>query len=180
MISKQTILIIICFLSLIISILTYFNSRIRLKIGYVESGILMQNYKGMIELKNEAENKSKFWKANADTLAMEFENTLKSYEKGKKNMTEKEKYLTEELLTNKKQQYEQYYQSMEKKTKEETTKSASIVVGKLNTFIKNYGKENGYTVILGANETGNLLYGEEVINITNEIVQGANREYKSN
>jgi len=53
------------------------------------------------------------------------------------------------------------------------------LVKKVKSFVKEYGKDNGYTYILGANEAGSVLYGEEKKDITKEVLKVLNESYKN-
>lgn len=48
---------------------------------------------------------------------------------------------------------------------------------KLNAFVINYGKENGYDVIFGASGEGNIMYATEKLNITQEVIEYCNLKY---
>ena len=47
----------------------------------------------------------------------------------------------------------------------------------LKSYVKDYGKENGYTYIFGDNDSGGMLYGSESLDITEEIIEGLNKKY---
>jgi outer membrane protein len=51
---------------------------------------------------------------------------------------------------------------------------------KINSFIEEYGKKNEYRLILGANGTGNVMYGTEGDDITDIILTELNTRYKIN
>ncbi|MGZ3884334.1 MAG: OmpH family outer membrane protein [Bacteroidia bacterium] len=48
----------------------------------------------------------------------------------------------------------------------------------INQYVADYGKENGYDVILGANGQGSLMYASESAEITTEILRYANNKYE--
>ena len=52
------------------------------------------------------------------------------------------------------------------------------VLNQVNSFVQDYGRKKGYDVIFGTTLSGNILYGKEVIDITNEVVEGLNQTYK--
>ncbi len=146
------------------------------KLAYVDSGKLVEKYNDMMALRKELGEKTKKSQANLDTLSGEFERAMKKYEKDRVTMSEKERKLNEELLNNKQQQYMQYKEAVQAKAKEEEVKAATIVLNKLNNYIKQYGKTHHYKIIFGANSSGNVIYADEVINITDPIIEGANSE----
>ena len=53
----------------------------------------------------------------------------------------------------------------------------SLVVG-VKKFIKQYGKEKGYSYIYGTGDAASILYAEEKYNITNDIIKLLNEKYK--
>ena len=50
---------------------------------------------------------------------------------------------------------------------------------KVRSFVKDYSKEKGYTFVLGSNDAGSVLYGEESKDITNDVLKAINDDYKS-
>ena len=48
---------------------------------------------------------------------------------------------------------------------------------KVKRNIEAYGKEKGYTFILGANSGGSVLYGKESKEITKELTEYLNKKY---
>src|SRR5690349_17871473 len=124
-------------LSLIIS--TFIAIKVFVKTdkdAYVDNIKMVAKYQGLIDVRNEIENKSKVLQANVDTLVAEFENEMKNYEKERMAMTERERKLKEELLNNKKSQLDQYTNAVRDKLKEESSKLSGVALGKLNSFIK--------------------------------------------
>jgi len=58
-------------------------------------------------------------------------------------------------------------------------KEQITVVTVSNTIFKEYGKQKGYTFILGANDGGSVLYGADNKDITKEVTEYLNNQYKS-
>jgi outer membrane protein len=175
--NKNIILVILSLIIVVLVILFGINMMKNKKISYVNSVELVQKYKGMIEARKEMEKKSQVWQANIDTLVIEFQTELKKYEKERNSMSEKERRLNEELLNNKKVQVDQYSEAIRNKNKKENDKLAGEALTKLNVCIKEYGKKKGYLVILGANESGNVIYADETIDITKEVIEEANKQF---
>ena len=57
-------------------------------------------------------------------------------------------------------------------------KKLAELTTKLKEAIRQYGKENNYTFILGANEGGSVLYGKDNKDITDELIRYLNQQYK--
>lgn len=147
------------------------------KVVYVNTGIVLEKYQGMIDAKNKFEGLSKQWKDNLDTLTKEFQNDLKKYEKEQASMSAKEKQLSQELLRNKQQQLGQYQEAIQQKARDEEGKLSEGELKKINSYLEKYGKERHYNIIFGTSG-GNILYADKGIEITDVIVDGLNKEYK--
>lgn len=141
------------------------------KVGIIDSGRLISEYKGTKAALSELETKTKVWKSNLDTLTIEFQNEIKKFEKDRVNMSEKEIQLSHELLRNKQSQVEQYQQVTENKIAEEDKKVSQSVYAYINQVVSAYGKKNNFKFILGAKGDGGVLYGDEAIDITNELIE---------
>lgn len=149
------------------------------RIAYVKIGPLMEKYEGMTVAKTAYQKKAVVWQANVDTLAKELQASIREFERKQSQMSLKEIQLTRQLLTNKQQQLQQYEAATRKKMAEEDQKLTNEVATKVNKFLEAYGKEHGYLVILGANATGNILYGSDAVDLTDELTEKLNAEYKN-
>jgi outer membrane protein len=52
------------------------------------------------------------------------------------------------------------------------------IIEQINQYVRDYGKEKGIAVILGADGSGAVMYAEEKIDITKEITTYINTKYK--
>ena len=51
------------------------------------------------------------------------------------------------------------------------------IVKKIKDYVKDYGKDNNYTYIFGSNESANIMYAEEGLDITQDILEELNKDY---
>jgi outer membrane protein len=59
-----------------------------------------------------------------------------------------------------------------------TTQNYSAQIWKqINQYVKDYGKNEGYTFILGTDGTGTIMYGAEEKDITKEVSKYVNEKY---
>lgn len=82
-------------------------------------------------------------------------------------------------LQKKEQELSYAQQALVQQLREESGVEMDSLVNKVKKFIKDYGKQNGYTYIYGTGEAVSILYGEEKLDITKEIVKQLNEKYKS-
>ncbi len=48
----------------------------------------------------------------------------------------------------------------------------------INSFVAEYARTNNISIVLGSNTMGNVMYGDERLDITEEVLQGLNKEYR--
>lgn len=144
---------------------------------YVDSARLLNNYKGMQDARAAYQKKAGAWKANIDTLASEVQQQIFKYEKESTGMSVKERQLSQELIRTKQKQFADYQQATNSQAQQEDAKMTSDVVTQVNAYLKKYGESHGYTIILAATEYGNLAYADEGLDITEEVLEGLNKQY---
>lgn len=148
------------------------------QVVYVDSNKLINGYQGMIDARKVYQQKAGGWKANIDTLTNEVKRQIMDYEKESARLTAKERQLSQELIQTKQKQLYDYQQAMNTQARQEDDKMTGEVITQINAFIKKYGEDNGYTVILAATEYGNVAYADESLDITDRVLEGLNKQYK--
>ena len=145
---------------------------------YVDVNKLLDGYDRTAVVRAEFEKKATAMNANVDSLLGDWQKELKTYEKERSGMSKKELALKQELLSNKQQQLNAYQQAIQKQLQEEDQKVTQTVINDINDFVKEYGKENGYRIILGATGSGTIMYAEEGADLTGEILEKLNKSFK--
>ncbi len=145
---------------------------------YVDSNQLLENYEGMKVARQAFQQKATQWQANIDTLKVELDREIQKYESEKQRMTTKERELNEKLIGTKRQQFIDYQKGIQQKSQQEDYEMTQQVLTEVNTFIEDYGKRNGYEIILGANSSGNIVYAEDHLDITDELQKALNTNYQ--
>jgi outer membrane protein len=152
-------------------------SHQRSPVVYVDANQLINNYKGMQDARKAYQVKAVTWKANIDTLSGEVQKQIMDYERASGRMTTKERELSEELIRAKQKHLMEYQQAMNTQAQQEDAKMTGEVVVQINSYIKKYGQQKGYTIVMAATEYGNIAYADEGLDITEEVLKGLNKEY---
>ena len=148
------------------------------KLAYVDSVKLLNNYQGMQEARKAYQKEMTIWQANIDTLSKDVQAALQKHQAELSKMNDKERKLSEELVRTKQQQLVQYQKAIQEKATLEDRKMTQSVVTQVNKFISEYGTSHRYKVILVANESGNIAYAEEGMDVTEKVLQGLNESYQ--
>jgi outer membrane protein len=150
----------------------------RSKIGFVQTAYLLSNYQGFVDASVSYQQKSAIWQSNVDTLRREVETMKSDFETQRPTLTAREKALTEELIRTREQQLTQYRQGVQQQAAREDQEITGRVVQEINAFLREYGEKNAYKIIFGATEVGNIVYAEEAIDLTEEVLEALNRRYR--
>ena len=139
----------------------------KVKVGYVDATLLFSKYKMSEDLKGELEKIEKGRKNILDSIA----------EKLNKNEFASQKMTKEEIEYLKKD----YMSKAERFSKELEQLKASYsdkIWKQLNQYSKDFGKEKKYQIILGANGQGSIMYAEDSFDLTDQLVEFANKQYE--
>jgi outer membrane protein len=155
-----------------------YNLLSKPKIAYVRAHDLVSQYEGMKEATIQFDKKKSEWQMDVDTLTAALQHSINGYNQRSKTMRPSERVEMEDYLTAKKQQLMNYSDAIGQKVEEENEKMMQGVLGQVNSFVEQYGKKNGYDIILGTTLSGNLLYAQQYLDITDDVVKELNANYK--
>jgi outer membrane protein len=127
--------------------------------GYINPNKLVEDYHGAANKRQTFLNQTKIWQANLDSLTTEISALPPAQAKQKE------------------QEFLQYRQVIQQKAQVEEARVNKAILTEVNAYIKQYGKEKGYDFILGATESGNIVYAAEETDLTDEILAGLNQQY---
>ncbi|WP_375334378.1 OmpH family outer membrane protein [Flagellimonas sp. C4] len=164
-------------MALLASLVTIVISPSKPELVYVDVNQLLEGYDRTKVEQQAFEKKAAVMKANVDSLLTDWQDELKTYEKERASMTEKELALKQELLQNKQQQINNYQQAIQKQIQEEDQKMTQTVVNDINDYVKEYGKDHGHRIIFGAQGSGNIMYAEQGADLTDKVLEGLNKQY---
>lgn len=155
---------IVLLLSVLVLLMLGFNVYLLVsheKIVYVDLGELQDNYK----LKKDLEEKAK------GTLLM-IKNAIDSFSMIKKMEGAGSRNTgVDTSIVRLQYEFQRYYN-------ESNVEISNKIWDRLNPVIEKYGKEHNYSVIVGANGAGTVLYGEKRYDVTDDLIKYINADYE--
>lgn len=151
-----------------------------LKIAYVEIDTLLTKYNFWNDLNEMMMKKEENIRATLNEKGRELENEAKEFQRKLENnaFATRERAEQENARLIKKQQDLQELQNrLTNELAAENQKNSLQLRDSINSFLKTYNKEKGYSLILSNTGFDNLLYADPAYNITDEIVEGLNKRY---
>lgn len=167
----------ISILALILGLIAISFSYNQPKFAHVNVGKLVYDYQGMKTGHKEFEKTKIEMQTKIENMESTFKLSVQAYETSKANVSEKERMNQERFLVAEGQKIAKAKEEISKKLQLEDQTITEGVLNQINSFLKIYGKENGYSMIFGSNGNGGLLYAEESEDITETVLIKLNEEY---
>lgn len=149
------------------------------KIGYIDNSEVINEYQEKKDIEAKYKLKDDSFIKKADSIGRAFQTEVQSAQLIAQKSSPKKQ---QELMGGLQQKQQQLQQQMQKEQQEITKDFQSeidSVIVKVKDFVKEYGKANGYTYILGTSDgTSNILYGKDENNLTQVILDSLNAKYE--
>lgn len=160
-------------LSLVLSSYVFFRSTSATFV-YVNNNRVLKEYDGFKDAKIKATNRAEKWKAEVDSMKLDYSRYTRSLDGKKLNKAE------ENLIELKYKRIITFEQEAIKKIQEIEEELTQEVVGQIDSRMKEFGESHDYEMIFGVTDSGNLLYAKEGKDITTELLNYLNTKYRGN
>ena len=148
------------------------------KVMYVDNTKLLNEYQEKKDLENSLQKKIDTYSRKRDSLSRAFQIEAQQFESQAQSLGQAIAQKKYNELMQKSQMLQQHLMQEEQAIQAESQSKMDTLLTKVKKFVKDYGKNKGYTYILGANEGGSVLYGDDTKNITDDVVKALNETYK--
>ncbi len=146
---------------------------------YVNSDSLLSKYEYFKEMNARLETKSKKAEADLKDKGSAFQREVAAYQQGANTMSADQRQKTEERLAKKQQELQGFQQNAGASLQNEQATESEKLYDKVADYLKGYAKKNGYKMVLTyskANPT--ILFADESLDVTNEVIKELNEAYK--
>lgn len=141
------------------------------KTGYIEIQKVYNEFRYKKELEIKLQNTQQARKLILDSLALQ----LKSFSASIGTSSSKNNL---DRLEAQQQQYLDKVQAFEKDNQAQVAQYNDQIMKELNKHVQNYGEQNNYTYIFGAEGSGTLMHAEKDNDITEEMIEYVNANHK--
>ena len=148
------------------------------KIAYIRSDSVLKNYDYLKAQREALEAKTKKMDQDYRNRAIGLQNEIAAYQRNVSSMTLGQVRATEEDLNKKQQNLQMYQQSLSQQLMEEESKLNKELYDRITVFLKKYGVDKGLQIVLKLDPTSDVLYAIDAMDISKEVTEGLNSEYK--
>jgi len=149
------------------------------EVVYVNSDSLVANAEFYKDIRAKLEAKSK--KAQTDLTAKgnAFQREVAEYRQSAQTLSADQRAVTEQRLARKQQELEAFNQNASSALANESAAENAKLYDKVAEYLKGYAKEKGYKLVLTYSKTNpTVLFADESLDVTKEVVNGLNESYK--
>lgn len=150
-----------------------------LQIAYVNSDSLLSKYDYFKDKAEELEAKRVKLEAEFNNRAQGLQSEFQNLQQTAQNMTMAQAKAAEENLMKKRENLMQYQQSLQQQLVTEETKVNNELYDKVSNYLNEYGKKNNFQLVLTYTKGSGVLYANDSLNITNQVITGLNEAYKN-
>ncbi|TAH02346.1 MAG: OmpH family outer membrane protein [Sphingobacteriales bacterium] len=149
-------------------------------IVYVNSDSLLNNYTYFKEIKAKFEGKSKKAQDDLKAKGTAFQREVAAYQQGAASLSADQRAATEQRLARKQQELQGYQQNAGAALQNEEGIENEKLYNKVAEYLKKYAKTKGYKMVLTYSKSNSaILFADESLDVTKEVIKGLNEEYKS-
>ena len=154
-------------------------AKSNLSLAFVNSDSLAVKYLFFDEVNKQLEAKKEKFEKEFANRATGLQRQIEDFQKTANNMTIAQARAVEEDLARKQQNLQQYQQILTQNLLKEEAKLNKELYESVAKYLEKYGKENGLDFIFKHSAGGEIWYGDSSMDITDEIIEGLNKEYNA-
>jgi len=147
------------------------------KVVYVNQDTLLKTCKYYQMLEKEIANRKAKLEANYKNRVSGFQSEMQGYQQKANQMTEDEMRAAQQTMQMKEQQIMSQSQDEQGKMEKEVSTMHKNIDAKITKFMKQYALKKGYRFILTYSSAGDILYANDSLDVTSEVVNGLNENY---
>ncbi|UKM65572.1 OmpH family outer membrane protein [Flavobacteriaceae bacterium GSB9] len=149
------------------------------KIGFIDNGTVINDYQEKIDIEAKYQTKDEVFRKRADSIGQAFQAEVQETQKTAQRASQQKQQELMAGLQKKQQQLQQQMQGEQQQLTQEFQAEIDSAIATVKDFVKEYGKANGYTYILGTSDAAStVLYGTEQNDLTQTILDALNAKYK--
>ncbi|MFD0761521.1 OmpH family outer membrane protein [Lutibacter aestuarii] len=147
------------------------------KIAYINVEDLMKDYEGTKALEETLKAKQDAMAKELDSLSAPFQTKVQEYYQNAQKMSAQKRAQTEQGLQQEQQMLQLKQQQASQTLQQENQELSEAITKKVDSFVTEYAKLKGFNLVLGTSGNGTVMYGDETLNITNEILVILNEDF---
>lgn len=149
-----------------------------MKVGFVDSSLLMASFTESHRVETEMRNSSQKWKSDQKAMQDSLDAFVNRMSAAYGKADAKGKRSWQDELSARNQEIANFVRANEMKQAKVRQEKMQGVYAKINAFMKEFGSKYHYDMVFGTVQGGNILYGSDTrCDVTQQIIEGLNKRY---
>jgi len=164
---------------LILFLVVFMSCQNQQKIGFVDNGKLINEYQEKKDIEEKYTQKDLAFQKRTDSISKAFQLEAQEFQLKLSSMPQNKQQEQYQILGQKQKMLQQQIQFEQQQMQQGYQSEIDSVIVKIKKFVNEYGKNNGFTYILGTSDNAaSVLYGKEENDLSQIIVDELNSNYK--
>jgi outer membrane protein len=172
------VLIVLCVALAAFSALYIYNSTSKKQIAFIRSAYLLENYQGMKGVLTKYNTALMRQQQEIDSLQMRLAHLQEQLKKERQSLTARVLHEKEQSLQYTMQRLSELTQELTPQAQADKERLMQGALNQINFCVEQYAKDNRISLVLGVTLDGNVLYGEDYLDITEEVLTELNKKFK--
>ncbi len=147
------------------------------KIAYVDMGSIMKDYDGLKAFNIEMEAEKEQLRKEIESLIEPYQLKVDEYYKKVGRMSATEKSSAELALQQEQTAINEQQDKFMQQLEEQRLEGLESINEEIAAYVEEYAKSKGFHLVFGTLGTETVIYGEEKLNITQEVLIELNKQY---
>jgi outer membrane protein len=149
------------------------------KIAYINTDSVLKYYEFTKVNNDKLQTKAQRLQDDLKSRAIALQGEINDYQRNRGSLTIGQAQAVEEGLGRKEQNFRMAQETATQEIQMEQAKLSQDLYDKITTFLKKYAQEQGIEVVLKYDATSDLWYGSQPLDISKQVIEGLNTEYKT-
>lgn len=149
------------------------------KIAFIDNSDVIDEYQMKIDIEKKYEKKNKTFTQRRDSIGRVYQGEIQSVQMRLASLSQQKQQEESQAFQQKWQPIQQQIQYEQQQMEQQFSEEMESVITAVSDFVESYGESNGYTFILGKNQAGSVMYGNEINDISEQVIKAINKAYKA-
>ncbi|MEP7256956.1 MAG: OmpH family outer membrane protein [Flavitalea sp.] len=154
------------------------SSAADFRIAYFDIDSLQTKYEYFRDVSTQVKAKETTMTTQLNAIQQTYQKRMKELQEKGPTMNQTEAEAAQREYAQMQQKYQERQMSMEQDLKKHQLDMMTDVRNKIEDYLKDYNKQKGYAFILSYEPGFMLYYKDTTFDITNDVINGLNAEYK--
>lgn len=164
---------------LVIAVAVVLSSCTQTKVAYIDVETIMKEYEAATALETEFAGQQQQMTLELQSLQAPFQEKVQEYENNLQTMSASAKAQKEQELQQEWQMIQARQQQISQQLQQDNQVKSEVLIKTIDSLVADYSKAKGFNLVLGTQGNGTVMYGDDALNITTDIITMLNENYSA-